>query len=348
MTAAVQVGAAVEPAKRLPLYTVSQARTYRRCAREALYAYELRTRAVADAGSLRFGTLVHHGLAAWFLAAQSGADRLVAAHASIAANATDDVDPFELVRAEELLRGYDARWGEEGLDVLAVEVEFRAPLRNPQTGAASRTFDLGGKLDAIVRDHHGRVLIVEHKTTSEQIGAGSDYWRKLTLDAQVSTYFVGARALGYEPEACIYDVLGKPKLRPLKATPEVERKLKKDGTPYAGTRTADETADEFRARFAAYVAEHPAELYQRGEVVRLDDEERDAAHDLWHTAASIREARVSGRWPRNPDGCERYHRMCSYFDVCTRVASLDDASRFQVLDTPHAELSADAVPAAND
>lgn len=333
-------------ATHLPLLTVSQARTFRRCQREALLAYEQGYRAVSDAASLRFGTLIHAGLEAWFLARRDGAQALDAAHLAIAegAAANPETDDVDIVKAEELLRGYDARWSDEPLDVLAVEAQFAADLRNPATGAPSRTFALGGKIDAIVRDREGRVLIVEHKTTSEKIGPGSDYWQKLTLDAQVSTYFVGARSLGYEPAACVYDVIAKPKLAPLKATPVESRKYTKAGTLDARQRETDESLGEFRARYREKIADDPSAVYQRGEVVRLEEEERDAAHDMWMTAVAIREARVSGRWPRNPDGCERYHRMCSFFGVCTRTASLDDAAQFRRAETTHEELT----PAAAD
>jgi hypothetical protein len=69
-------------------------------------------------------------------------------------------------------------------------------LINPATGRASQTRQLGGKLDVLVRDQDSRALIIEHKTSSEDLGPGSDYWRRLRMDPQISTYFVGARALG--------------------------------------------------------------------------------------------------------------------------------------------------------
>jgi hypothetical protein len=50
-----------------------------------------------------------------------------------------------------MIRGYHARWSGDALEVVAIEREFVAPLVNPTTGAASRTFCLAGKLDAIVR-----------------------------------------------------------------------------------------------------------------------------------------------------------------------------------------------------
>lgn len=275
------------------------------------------------------------------------------------------LDPFDLARAETMLVGYSARWYDEPYEVLAVEAEFNAPLRNPQTGAESRTFRLGGKIDVIVRDRRDdRVLNVEHKSSSEDITAGSFYWRRLTLNTQISTYVVGARELGHEINGTLFDVLGKPQLRP-SDVPLVDdsgvkivldaggvRVRTKDGKKWRETadsaqgyvlQTRPETVDEFRARLELAIAEEPERYYRRGIVVRLEDEEREAAYDAWQTATIIRESRAAGRFPRNPDSCQQYGSPCAYFPVCSKQASLDDASRYVRDERLHSELSTDVV-----
>ena len=269
-------------------------------------------------------------------------------------------DPFELARAEEMLRGYSARWFEEPLDWLSVEVEAEGPLTNPETSAASRTFALGGKLDAIARDRRtGRVLVVERKTSAEDIGAGSPYWRRLTLNAQISAYMVLARELGHDPAGILYDVLGKPAIRP-SAVPIVEdgakvvldaggRRVRTiDGKKWRETadsskgfvlQTRPETVEEFRGRLQEAICKEPDRYFRRGDVVRLAEDEREAAFDTWQTAASIREGRRLGHYPRNPDACLRYGSTCAFFDVCAGSASLDDPARFRRVEHVHEELS---------
>jgi hypothetical protein len=154
---------------------------------------------------------------------------------------------------------------------------------------------------------------MEHKTSSEDIGLGSMYWRKLTLDDQISNYMVGSRALGFAPDGVLYDVLRKPALRPY----EVNSK-----------RSAPESPEAYRDRMLADIASKPEYYYQRGVVVRLEDEERDAAADTWQTADLIRTARNENRWPRNVDSCSQYNRLCDYWDVCSGSASIDDPTRF--------------------
>jgi hypothetical protein len=117
------------------------------------------------------------------------------------------------------------------------------------------------------------------------------------------------------------------------------RKYKKDGTLYANQRENDESLDEYQDRLMSDIAENPMKYFSRGEVVRFEEEEKDAQHDLWQLTKAIRESQLSNRWPRNPDACVAYGRMCEFFSVCTRTASLDDPILFRVEENVHAELS---------
>jgi len=128
--------------RHLPLVTSSSMRTFRRCAREYFISVVLRFASVESADALRFGKLLHKGLETWWTT--------VDLDVSLAAM-TGARDDFERAKAEELLRGYHFRWKDEPLEVVAVEAQFAAPLINPATGAASKTFALGGRIDAVAR-----------------------------------------------------------------------------------------------------------------------------------------------------------------------------------------------------
>ena len=241
-----------------------------------------------------------------------------------------------------MLRGYHHRWQDtlQHYEVLAVELQFQAPLVNPQTGRASRIWELGGKIDALVRDlRDSRVLLVEHKTSSEDLSDGSEYWRRLRMDGQVSIYYEGARACGHDVRGCIYDVLKKPALRPLKATPVEDRKFKKDGSLYANQREADETPAEYRQRIVEAMAPEGDKYFRRGEVIRLEAEMAEAMWDVWQVAQQIHEADSNGRYPRNPDACSSFGRACPFLDLCTGLAYADDTSRFRREANVHPELS---------
>lgn len=325
----------------MKLITSSRLKDARACQRLHHLQYELGIRPAEDAEVLRFGTLVHAGLEAWWRATGDRLDAALRAMRSPALGSSGEIDLFALARAEALLVGYDTRWKDAPYEVLAVEVPFEAELRNPTTGRVSQTWRIAGKLDGVVRDlRDGRVLVLEHKTASGDVSPGSEYWRRLRMDGQVSIYFEGAKALGHDVAGCLYDVVAKPAQKPLRATPPEERRLKRDGTPYANVRLEDETPAEFQARVLDALAEEPNRFFVRGEVTRLDEEMAEHLYDVWQTAQAIRESELSGRHPRNPDACVRYGRTCPFFDACTGVASLEDPLRFRHTNSVHPELSA--------
>ncbi len=256
------------------------------------------------------------------------------------------MNAYDLVRAEVMIRGYDARWADdaEQYDVVAIEAEFRSKLTNPDTGASSRTWTLAGKLDGILRERGGekRTLLIEHKTSSADVGPGSDYLKRLRLDGQVSIYYAGAAALGHQLDGVIYDVLIKPSRRPLRATPPEARKFTKDGRLYANQREVDESPEEYRDRLIEAVSEAPNEHFVRAEVVRLETEVKDGLADVWAWGQTLREAESTGRHPRNPDACVRYGSTCPFFPVCTGEASLEDATLYRRSEVLHPELNTNA------
>lgn len=322
----------------LELLTNSRLRTYRECARKHRLMFEELWRPVREDDNLAFGSLIHLGLEAWWKS-----DDESALHDALDAIEGRARDPFQQVIAEELLIGYEGRWsGERALyEVLAVEAQFVAPLLNPETMAASRTWELGGKVDAIVRERStGRVLVVEHKTTSENIADGaSPYWAKLAMDGQVSHYYVGAESLGNAVEGCLYDVLAKPGQRPLKATPAESRKYTKDGKLYAAQREFDETPADYRLRVRAAIEADPLGFFQRRPVPRLESDLRDYLGDAWAQAVQIREAKNAGRAPRNPDACHRFG-TCAFWDVCANgVRPEDYPESYQRMESAHPELA---------
>ena len=323
--------------RRIGILTNSSLTTFRRCPREYQFKYIMLRRSLKKYPALIFGSLFHVGLNAWWKA--DGADpterALVAADALREHASKHDVDAFELVKAECLIAGYSARWGDEGYETLGVEKNFRI-----HAGA----YDLGGSIDAIVR-RDCIVRNVEHKTTNQDISGGSDYWRHVvTMDPQVSTYMHAARELGYEPRDTIYDAVRKPEIQPLKATPEESRKYTKptkaEPIPrlYANQREHDETVDEYRTRLTEDIIARPDWYYARKTIVRLEHDDEEHANDVVQTAAMIRFATESNAWPRTPTACERYHRLCEFHDVCSGIASIDDGTRYESKTRQHEEL----------
>lgn len=309
----------------LPLLTASRMRCFRACPRLHQLRYVEGWRPAVEAEALRVGTLVHAGLEAWWrgwMPPEAGCpgydvDPLDLALGAVAGRA---IDPYEQVRVEELLLGYDLCWREDAAlyEVIAVEAEYRCPQLNPATFARSRTWELGGKIDAIARRREdGRVLVVEHKTTSEAISSDADhYWQKLALDGQISGYVLGAESLGHQVDEVLYDVIRKPQQRPLRATPFESRKYTKDGKLYSAQRENDETPEEYRARIRALIAEAPFDFFQRRAIPRTESQIRDYMQDAWQQGRAMRDMELDGHAPRNPDACHGYG-TCSFWLVCS-------------------------------
>jgi len=318
------------------LLTSSRIKQRRTCPRADFHRYE---QGLVSTGpepiATAFGTALHAALEAWWRAWQTadGYGALEDALAALDAVEALQADDYQRARAIAMVLAYDARWSRwaAGVTVLGVEVPFRTALCHPITGQPAKTWAVAGKIDLLLQLQDGRVAIVDHKTTSADARSGSDYRRRLTLDPQVSTYFLGAAALGHPADLALWDVLQKPDARPLLATPAEKRtytaakdrackecaKKKAAPAPHfdeeagvfcalgrvqtdpggalkAGQRSEDETPEAYQERCMAALADDgPESALAHVEVVRSDAE--SAAHQwaLWHTVREIEEMRVA-------------------------------------------------------
>lgn len=321
----------------MDLLTVSRLKTFRACARKHELRYVKKFVPTAQRESLSIGTLFHEGVEAWW-----NMDDLGFALGAVAAAAHQmAVDEEITVRVTEMLRGYVASWSpiRPQYAVLGVEQEFRTALINPDTMAKSQTWETAGKIDLVLKERAtGHVILVEHKTTADDISDdAAHYFKKLVLDAQLSLYHVGGESLGYSFQKIIYDVAAKPSLKRKRATPIEDRKYTAAGKLYANQRDSDETLTEFAERIRADIAERPDRYYRRVETVRLEDEILESMRDVWHDARIIRESEIAGRAPRNPDACTMYG-TCEYFDVCANGVDPEKSTMFRRLETAHTEL----------
>lgn len=230
----------------MELLTISRSKSARRCWRHHYHAYEIGRVPITTSEALFFGTLFHVGLEQWWLGWQSWRmieqgdeipDRhsfesedeildhaIISMQLKFAASENADANQFDLIKAEELMRGYHYRWLDDmdAIEIIAVESQFEMPLINPLTGRASKTFRIGGKIDVRIRMMvRGEMLglTIEHKTSTEDITPGATYWTRLRMDGQVSQYTDGARSLGDgDVSGCLYDVAKRPTKKPKLAT----------------------------------------------------------------------------------------------------------------------------------
>lgn len=307
--------------------TNSMRNKFASCHRAFKFCYEDLKRPIKTSDALNFGTAMHQLLECYWLGAEAEYPQV-------------DTE-YTAMTLKALFEGYRNRWQEQDnatYETVGTEMRFDAPLMNPETGGVSKTFHLAGKIDAIAREKaSGKVVIVEHKTTSQDIGPGSDYWRKLPIDGQVSGYYCGAEALGHQASTCLYDVIRKPTIKPLKATPEDKRKYNKDGSLSKACRENDETPDEWYERLTADIASRPDYYYARIEISRSDNDLMEYLFDMWAVSREISDAQRMNRWSRNPQACSVFG-TCEYFGVCTGEQDIDDVTLFRTAERANEEL----------
>ena len=344
------------------LLTHSSEQSYKTCARKFALQYRLGLRPAHDSDALRMGSAFHIGLEQL----KSGKDEDEAAAAVVGAYADHRCPPWltpedftvELETAVALVRGYARRWADDMIvDYIAVEMPFNLPIVNPDTGHETPTFRTAGKIDGIARLPDGRIALVEHKTTSDSIEPGSDYWSKLLIDSQISRYVLAARAMGYEVETTVYDVVRKPMIRP-KAIAKADRAQATSEGYYHGVKLTGmcperETPLLFGARLLADLTERRDFYFARMEIARLEADLTDFQREQWILQQTIRAADLKLRewglaaFPRNTGACTSPYK-CQYLDACRGLTgdpseSIPDG--FRVIDRLHGELSTETTNA---
>jgi hypothetical protein len=307
------------------LLTASRLKTYRECSRLHKLRYIDGWRPVVESDALRFGTMMHKGLAKFWEGCSLN---------EILAQTEGEADEFERAKAAELLVGYYTRYTGHGYEVLAVEPRFEMPLINPDTMLPSRTYMLAGGLDGILRKA-ARTAVLEHKTTSTDLD-DVDYWDRLQMDQQISVYVLGGESLGHQIDDTLYDVIRKPGIRPYKATPAENRKFKANGELYANQRDRDETPEEFAERLRADIAADPDKYFKMRSVPRMNSQIEDSMADMWQTAQMLR----ARHYPRNPDACFKWGSRCPFWDCCVSGMNPEEHPElFRKVKNVHEELA---------
>jgi len=144
--------------------TQSSIKTFRSCPRKYYLRNVLGIRSRKNVETLRRGKSVHAAIEA--LCKFGSMD--------VAMAALDTSDPFKLAKERAMLIGYVAMWNAP-FGIVAVEKQFEIPLINPETSAASKTFSIAGKFDAICtmdRRHLEPQMLVQQLERS--VGPGPD------------------------------------------------------------------------------------------------------------------------------------------------------------------------------
>jgi hypothetical protein len=172
----------------------------------------------------------------------------------------------------------------------AREFGYRVRLRNPHTGAYSRTYDLEGYADGLVRTLRGWTLIEDKfvgQLTDLQI-------KKLPLDRQLALECYGIwRATGKPVTDVQYRFTRKPSIKQRKG----------------------ETVDQFVERIATDYETRP-DFYLREESFRRSSADLVRVEaELWQWADQRRQAEKARIYPRNSSRCVEFGG-CPFMPLC--------------------------------
>lgn len=321
--------------------TYSMWNLFRNCRKAAHWRYVLELVPLEKDRHLSFGSLIHECLEVWHRSRD-----LRAALDVIDRACTNRAQEEEQRRvwhlATAMMRGYATRYSTEDFEVVELEKAFEGEIINPESGAASRSFVLAGKVDGVVRvgDEH---FLLEHKTAA---GVDAGYLERLWTDFQITVYaYYVERALGIRISGVLYNILVKARLQQSAGETEEEfaaRRAELIAKSKTGKSSAKrrlpETDDEFQARLAAKYAE--PEMFHR-ELLYISRDQFDTLRaELWELTQAFLDARRRDVWYQNTSFCFQYGKPCPYFALCRSGGSPNVLENFYERRLPHEELRA--------
>lgn len=328
--------------------TYSMWNLFRNCRKAAHWRYVLELAPLERDRHLSFGTLIHDCLEVWHGTRDLGqALELIDRACPNRAQNEEERRVWHLAIA--MTRGYATRYATEDFEVVALEKTFEGEIINPETGAASRSFVLAGKVDGIVRigDEH---FLLEHKTAAA-VDAG--YLERLWTDFQITLYaFYLEKALGIRIAGVLYNILVKARLQQGAGETEAEfetRRAELLAKSKTGKTTAKrrlpETDDDFQARLAEKYAE--PESFHREMLYISRDQFATLQAELWELTRAFLDARRRDVWYQNTSYCFQYGKPCPYFALCRSGGSPNVLENFYEKRPPHEELRRVSPPDEN-
>jgi hypothetical protein len=231
-----------------------------------------------------------------------------------------------------MIEAYHQKYRREAGNFAEVEMEFYHE-------ALGSDVTLAGKVDAIAKATPGH-LLYETKTVARIDGG---YLDRLWSARQTLVYNRVLNQMGYDIQGVMYDLVGKPTIKRLLATPVEKRRYTKDkGTGqmrlHAKQRDQDESDSGFLSRLREWYRNHPEALHRELIIYteeQLDSIEQDVRNEVkrlqWHIQ--------SGVWPRSLSSCHRFNRPCEFSPLCQSGGnSLVLETHYQRRDKIHSEL----------
>lgn len=332
------------------ILTFSAARKFQSCHKAYYNRYKQYLVPLEQNETLFLGSTIHNALEFWYKrdpndhTIESQIGRLI--DEAYPMRESDEKQKRDWHLAKAMMGGYLNQYPSEELEITDTELEFSVPVINPNTKRASRSFELMGKVDALVK-LNGLYFIMEHKTASLITG---DYIEKLPMDFQINLYAMALSRYKNIPIAgVIYNVIQKSKIRQKQGETEIAFEIRrqeliqksKTGKTSA-KRQLPESDEDFQFRLNS-VYQDP-KMFHR-EILYLSQEDiRRTQHQLWEITQEILNTQKRGVWSQNTDNCFKYHSPCMYFPLCRAHDNPNIKDNLYTESPPHSELSVGGNP----
>lgn len=323
--------------------TCSSLKTFRNCRKNYYLRHEKCLTSAEESVAQYLGSIIHSALEKLY----TGRNNEIAndIQAAFPGRDMNDKQRHDWHLAKAMIGGYINHYANESLSVIAVEKEFSAPIINPETGAASRTFIMRGKVDAIV-EIDGENFIMEHKTASS---IDSGYIERLPMDWQTMLYaHYIEQSTGLKITGILYNVIAKSKIRRGMGETAEEfeaRRARLIAKSKTGKSTAKqkvaETDGDFEARLA--LEYNNPNMYHREKLYLRADLMETLVVEIWELTQQILLSRRSGNWYRNTDVCFNYNRPCRYWPICSSNDSQIVIDSLYKIGESHPELNESSV-----
>lgn len=303
------------------LITASSLNTYTQCPRRYEYSYIKEKIPSAPQAALLVGTAVHIGIEAFW-----NKKDIVGSLADVweffkESDFWDsDAGQLEKMKVRAYITGYYANRKDQlsQHEVVAVEHEW------------TKTIDgmkFAGKIDLVLRDKRGRLILVDHKTSgsSDVDNPGSAFWRGLSYDTQMVLYREALSEIAESNGAptLLYDVVRKTKSKPAQRK-RIAKKKSETTFEYEARKLANtETGKEYGAKILnTYTTDETRYIWR--EIPITQDEATNKTEEILHIGKQM--SKEHAVYPRFQNSCISRWGACPYFDVCCGTDSLESGS----------------------
>jgi hypothetical protein len=273
--------------------------TFLDCPKKYEYSYIKRLSSKSYSSPLGFGTLVHSFLEEHWKKLPSG----------IAEPTMQDLlnrhDPIHHDRIKQdhalafaVADAWKKMWAGTFTDLHNDKLVAMAVEKEWSLSGGGRSYV--GKSDGIMfHAGYGGHFLYEIKTSGST--NRESYKHNLELNRQINGNLLAMIDSGLKPLGAIYDIIWKPALR-----------LKKD-----------ETEEQLLQRVAEEYKSFPFKYFERIMVFRSEKDIDDFELDLSAQFRALRYVADGARFYRNTNSCEKYGKLCPYFNLCMEDKGAD-------------------------